>query len=64
MQTKKQDGRQPSVSNEGALLSQEQLEEYLEHQEVVELPDREAITIVDTRSGLPIALAGAAGLLK
>jgi len=57
----KHDGQQPSAQRELATLSPEELEEYLKQQEAVELPDREAVTIV-SRSGIPLALN--AGLLK
>ncbi len=64
MQTSKHEGpRQPSALREEITLPQEQLEQQLERFEIVELPDREAITVIDSRSGLPLALIGSAGLL-
>jgi phage FluMu protein gp41 len=64
MQTRDRHGPQPSTLRELATLSQEELEAYLEAQEAVELPDREAVTVVDSRSGMALALTGSAGLLK
>jgi hypothetical protein len=64
MQTRDRHGQQPSTLRELATLSQEELEEYLAGQEAVELPEREALTIVDGRAGMGLALTGSARLLK
>jgi len=65
MQTRVTEGQQqPSALREDTELSQEQLEQYLEGLKIVELPDREAITIVDSRADMSLALIGSAGLLR